>query len=734
MNRPAAAPAPAPAAPAPTASSLQPPASPDIRRLFEPRGVAVVGASARPDKIGHKIVDNILGGGYRGRVYPVNPRGGEVLGLRAYRSIEELDGPVDVAVIVIPVDKVHDVVVGCGKKGIPYALVITSGFSEVGNVAEEKRIVAAARESGMRIIGPNIFGFFSVAASLNATFGPRDITPGNVAIVTQSGALGVAMIGKTAVENIGLSAIVSVGNKADIDEADLLEYFAEHDGTKVIFMYVEGVKQGARLVRALRAATAKKPVVVIKSGRSRRGAVAAASHTGSLAGSDEIFDDVMRQCRVLRAETVKEALSWCKLFANGAPPAGDNAVIVTNGGGMGVLATDACEKYGVRLYDDYEELKRTFAPLMPSFGSAKNPVDLTGQAGEQHYRGAFDAALEKPSVHSVIGLYCETAVLDIARCTPIMAEADKAYRAARKPIVFGLFGGGRVEGELDALRRTGASAFDEPYEAVQCLGALVRYRDWLLHRHGGEETAPIDAARIQTAANRARSDGRRFLLAQEASAVLDAAGIPRPKSRVARTMEEAVRLAEELGFPVVLKVVSRDILHKSDAGGVALHLDNRAEVVDAYEAILHSCRTRVPGAVIEGIEVCEMVEQGVETIVGARRDASFGPVVMFGLGGIYVEVMKDVAFRSLPLDRREAAAMLEQIKSYPLLLGVRGEKRKDTATVLDAILRVGAILQQCPDISDIEVNPLVVYEQGRGARAVDARILLTEREGGGCHG
>ncbi len=708
--------------------------APDIRRLFEPRGVAVVGASAQPGKIGHKILANILAGGYRGRTFPVNPRGGEVLGLPACKSVEEIDGPVDVAVLAIPVEKVHDAVVGCGKQGIPFLLVVTSGFSEVGNVAEERRILAAAREHGVRIVGPNIFGFYSGAAALNATFGPRDITPGNVAIITQSGALGVAMIGKTAVENIGLSAIVSVGNKADIDEADLLGYLAGHDGTKVIFMYVEGVKEGGKLVRALRAATAQKPVVVIKSGRSKRGAVAAASHTGSLAGSDEIFDDVMRQCHVLRAETVKEALSWCKLFAHVAPPSGDNAVIVTNGGGMGVLATDACEKYGVHLYDDHEELKRAFAPLMPSFGSARNPIDLTGEAGVEHYRGALDAALRNPAIHSAIGLYCETAVLDIVSCTPILAEAERAWRAGGKPLVFALFGGGRVAEQLDALRRTGASAFDEPYEAVQSLGALYRHRDWLRQPQGAAETVEVDAARIQAVADQARADGRRFLLAPEASAVLDAAGIPRPQTALARTLDEAVRSAEAIGFPVVLKVVSRDILHKSDVGGVALHLDDAGEVIDAYEAILHNCRARVPKAVIDGIEVCEMAAQGVETIVGARRDASVGPIVMFGLGGIYVEVLKDVAFRALPLGRGDAGAMLAQIRSYPLLLGVRGEKRKDTDAVQATILRVGAILQRCPDVSDIEVNPLVVYEQGKGARAVDARILLAEREGGKGHG
>jgi acetyltransferase len=707
---------------------------PEIARLFEPRGVAVVGASPHPDKVGHKLVDRMLDSRYAGRIYPINPKGGEVLGLPALRAIDEIDGPVDVAAIAIPADRVFEAVEACGRKGVQHLLVVTSGFSEVGNTAEERKIVAYARDHGMRVVGPNIFGLYSAAANLNVTFGPRGILPGGVAIITQSGALGVAMIGKTAVERIGLSAIVSVGNKADVDEADLLEYFREQDRTKVILMYIEGVRNGARLVEALRATTSRKPVIVIKSGRSSRGAVAAASHTGSLAGSDAIFDDVMRQCHVLRADTVKDAFAWCKLFGGAPPLEGENTVIVTNGGGVGVMATDACEQYGIPLYDDQQALRETFVHAIPSFGSTKNPVDLTGQAGEKEYGAAFAAAVKNPAIHAVIGLLCETAMVDVSRIVPMLQQAERELRAAGKPMVFGMFGGASVEAQVEQLKQGGSSAFTDPYEAVQTLAALVRFRRWSRQGLRPPEEVEIDAARIDAVAAAARADGRRFLLAPEAQTVLEAAGIPRPQVRTCRSMDEAVRAAEAIGYPVVMKVVSRDILHKSDAGGVVLDLDDRQEVLDAYEAILHNCRTRVPGARIDGVEVCEMVAKGVETIVGARRDANFGPVVMFGLGGIYVEVLKDVVFRALPLDRREAAAMLEQIKSYPLLLGVRGERRKDTETAVETILRVGTILRRCPDISDIEVNPLVVYEQGHGARAVDARILLTEREGGGGHG
>jgi acyl-CoA synthetase (NDP forming) len=352
-----------------------------MRYLFEPRSIAVIGASHDTAKIGYTVLENIVLGGYPHKVYPINPQGGEILGLRVSRDyphkvypinpqggeilglrvsrdLEEIDEPIDLAYIVIPAKFVFDAVKSCAEKGVKIALIITSGFSEVGNIEEERKIAAYAREHGLRILGPNIFGIYSAAASLNGTFGTRDVRPGNVAIITQSGALGLSMIGKTAVENIGISAMVSVGNKADIDESDLLEYLITQDMTKLIFMYIEGVKEGERLVKALREATKKKPVVVIKSGRSEKGAIAVASHTGSLAGTDEVFDAIMKQSGVLRAESLQDAFDWCKFLSNNPLPHGEHTVIITNGGGVGVMTADACEKYGVKLYGDVGETLR----------------------------------------------------------------------------------------------------------------------------------------------------------------------------------------------------------------------------------------------------------------------------------------------------------------------------------------------------------------------------------------
>ncbi|MBM3215790.1 hypothetical protein FJZ36_12835 [Candidatus Poribacteria bacterium] len=628
---------------------------------------------------------------------------------------------IDLICIAIPAKATLGVVRQCAERGVRSAAIITSGFSEIGNLEEERRIVSAAREHGMRVLGPNIFGVYSSVASLNATFGPRDVAPGNVAILTQSGALGIAMMGKTHTERIGLSAIVSVGNKADVDEADLLEYLIADESTRVVLMYVEGVKHGERLVRMLRQTTARKPVVVLKSGRSQRGALDAASHTGSLAGADNVFSDIMRQCGVLRASSIEEALEWCKFLASAPAPRGENAVILTNGGGIGVLAADACEQYGVRLFDDIPKLGEAFHDAVPDFGSTKNPVDITGQATLEDYRRALDAAVRHEDIHSVICLGCETAVLDTAGLTATVEGAFDAS-GAQKPMVFSFVGGVQIDRGISELRRRGVPIYGELDQAISCLGALYTHT-----RHARTasvescDSAPmpdLDIARVDEATRCAREEGRTFLLAHEAADVMAAAGVPMPESAVVRTLDGALSTAERLGYPVVLKIVSKDILHKSDAGGVALDLESESEVIDAYQAILVNARRYRADAVIEGVEVTQMIRPGTETIVGARRDPAFGSIVMFGLGGVYVEVLKDVAFRALPLDRDAVLAMIGGIRAHPILFGVRGEEPRDVQSLCDCILKVSAILQRCEFISDREVNPLMVYEQGRGVRAV----------------
>jgi len=674
----------------------------------------------------------LFASGYSGKLYPVNPKGGEILGCTVYKSIEAIDGNIDLATICVPAKYVFDVIRDCALKNTKFISIITSGFSEIGNIEEEKQIVDFAHKNGMRVLGPNIFGIYSAKSPINATFGNKHITDGSVAIVTQSGALGVAMIGKTDTEGIGLSAIVSVGNKSDIDEADLIEYLVTDENTKVILLYIEGLKDGDKLTEVLRKATKIKPVIIIKSGRSTRGAMAAASHTGSLAGADNVFDDIVaRQVGALRALSVQEALNWAKLLAiQNELPKGENTVIVTNGGGIGVLATDACELYGVKLYDNHEVLKKIFDPVTPSFGSTKNPVDITGGASSAFYKQALQAALDSPDIHSVIVLGCETAIFTADELNNVVQEKYIDNRPT-KPVVFSFFGGKKFEEGLISLKSKGVPIFPDVYDASSCLGALYKhyhniiYADDLMKEH---EDLNIDVNAIQVVIDSVRNDDdRSFLLVPETLDLMEAAGIPTPKSYVAKTLEEAVHYAEEvIKYPVVMKIVSKDIIHKSDAGGVALNIENRSELMNAYEAILANAHKYKPDALIAGIEVVKMINmsEAMETIIGARIDIAFGPTVMFGLGGIYVEVLKDVAFRAVPITRSDAFEMIKQIRSYPLLLGVRGEEPKDIEGCVDVLLRLSDIIQSCPDISDIEINPVLAFEQNKGILAVDTRILL----------
>lgn len=699
-----------------------------MKKLFEPRSIAIIGASTNPNKVGYKIVNNIVQVGYKGKVYPINPKADEICGLKVYSSLDDISEQIDMATIVLPAKIVYNALEACAKKNIKMVTIISSGFSEVGNLEEERKLTNFAAKHDIHILGPNIFGHYSAKASLNATFGPTNIPKGNVAIITQSGALGIAMIGKAKVQNIGLSAIISVGNKSDIDEADLVEYLVEQEDTKTILMYIEGIQKGERLVKILKEATKKKPIVVIKSGRSKRGAIAAASHTGSLAGADEIFDAIMRQCGVLRAESVQEALDWSNYLSGSPIPKGENTLIITNGGGIGVLATDACEKYKIKLYDDTQQLNNQFKDVTHGFGSTKNPIDLTGEATAKEYTKALSIALNNDNIKSVLSIYCEIAGMDGEELIKSLTNSYQEYKKKGKPIIFAIFGGNLSEIVISRLLDTNIPVYRNVYDAAGCLGAVYFQYHNTLKMGRITKNPRINISSLQKIIDKALNDEREFLLADEGNQLLNIAGLSGPKSGIARNIEQAVEIAEDIGYPVVMKVVSRDILHKSDVGGVLLDLDNKEEVLDAYQTIIHNCKAFKSNAVIDGIEIVEQVKPGTEVIIGARRDKSFGPIIMFGLGGIYVEVMKDVSFRALPVSYRETLLMVEEIKSFPLLLGVRGEPRKDIEKIVDTIYRVGYILQNCLRITDIEVNPLMVYEQGYGVKAVDIRVMLSKSE------
>ncbi len=697
----------------------------ELQDLFKPESIAVIGASREEGKIGHTIFDNIKRSKFDGDVYPINPKGGEILGKKIYSSIKEVPDEIDLAVIVVPAKLVKKVIKECGEKGVKHVIVISSGFSEIGNVEEEEKLVDTAKKYGMRVLGPNVFGIYSASSDLNATFGPSEVKKGNIALLSQSGALGIAMIGKTAQQYLGLSAIVSVGNKADIDDIDLIEYFRKDDETDVIMIYMEGLENGREFMEKVKELPDDKTVVALKSGRSDKGATAVASHTGSLAGSDRIFSSAFKQCGVHRAEDLREAFNWSRVFARSPLPEKDNCVVVTNGGGIGVLSADAAEKNDVKLLDDQTHLKDIFEDSIPSFGSTKNPVDITGQAGKDEYERALREAFKSERTGSVVGLYCETGTTDSWEVAEAIKEVYDEY-GDEKSSVYTFTGGKEVLECVQWLRKHKIPAFTDTYDSISALGALFEKKRHLERKKKKKDKIELDVPmeKIREKVKNIQKKGRRTLLEDEAREILDLAGIPIAEGMKVNTLERAVEASEEIGYPVVLKVVSEDIVHKSDAGGIALNLQDEGEVVDAYQAIISNCRKNYPDAHISGISVAEMVEEGEETIVGGSRDASFGPLVMFGLGGVYVEVLEDVEFRVAPIDKIEAREMIGEIDSFPVLVGARGETRKDLDALADIIYRVSYLMNEVDEIAEMDLNPIKALNQGKGCKAVDVAINL----------
>ena len=687
-----------------------------LEPLFNPRSIAVVGASHHEGKIGNIVVHNIISSGYKGKIYLINPKGGEILGLPVYKSIDEIP-KIDVAIIVVPAKIAVEIMEKVASKA-KFIIVITSGFAEIGNMEEERKLVEFAKKHGARVLGPNVFGIYSAKAPINATFGPANIKKGNIGVVSQSGALGIAMIGKAAEDNMGLSAIVSIGNKADLNEVEILSYLFQDDITKVIFLYIEGLEHGRKFLEIVKEKPEDKKIIVLKAGRSKAGARAVASHTGSLAGSDEIFDAAFRQAGILRADSLEDGFNWVTTIASSPPPRGKNVVIITNGGGLGVVAADACEKYGIHLYDDIEMLREAFEDVMPKFGSYKNPIDITGQAGAREYEIALKRAFEEENIHAIIALYCERGDAELEALKETLIKVHKNY--GNKPALYALFGGEGASSVVNALRKNGIPAFDEVEDAVSSLYAL--YKVYEKREEEKIEDIEMDENKIKKIIESASKEGRNKLLSHEAKEILLAAGLDVPPFKIARNIKEAIKYANEIGYPVVMKVVSEDIIHKTDVGGVILNLENEKEVIDAYELIMRNCKINVPNARILGIEIAKMLPKGIETIVGATTDSSFGKVIMFGLGGIYVEVMKDVSFRIAPVSKKEIGKMIREIDSYPILAGIRGEKKKDINAIIDTIYRIGILVNKFEEINELDINPLMVYE--KGAKVVDARILI----------
>jgi len=695
-----------------------------LRPLLRPATVAVIGASRSPEKIGYQVLKNLLDGGYPpDKVFPINPKATQILGLKCYPSVKDVPVPVDLAVIVVPARIVPIVLKDCAKKKVKAVAIISAGFKEVGNVEAELELVKIARSAGMRLLGPNIVGVCDTVEGVNASFCQGLPLKGEIAFITQSGALAIGLVGWTVLKKIGLSDLVSIGNKADVNEIDLMEFFAEDPYTKVITIYLEGTDDGRRFLEVAKKVTKCKPVIVLKAGKTERTVAAIKSHTGSLAGSDIAYDAAFKQSGVLRASNFIELFNWAVALAKAPLPRGENVIIITNGGGAGVMATDAASEYGLKLMDIPRDLAEKLRKFMPPFGSTLNPVDLTGMATREWYEGALRVALEDHRVDAVVVLYCHTAITSPLDIADGLITAYKAT-GARKPVVAAFIGGIECEKAYQKLTKAGIPAYASPEEAVSALGAIYQYARYLRKPKRTYPTIKVDRERVAKLIYGALKEGRRALSPAEAAEVALAYGIPVPEKPLAKSEEEAVVISNRLGYPVVLEVESPQIIHKTEVGGIKLNIKDAEGVRKAYREILESVRKLAPEATIKGVIVRKMIPQGKEVIVGMHRDPVFGPVIMFGAGGILVELMKDVSFRIAPVSMEDAEEMMKETKVYALLKGFRGESESDIESVKEVILRVSKLALDFPEISDIDVNPLFTYEKGKGCIAVDVKIMM----------
>jgi acetyltransferase len=699
-----------------------------LKAIFEPGSIAVVGASRRRDTIGYVILDSLLRDSYSGAVYPVNPSADVVHSMRAYPSIAQVPGPVDQAVIVVPKEHVLQVAAECGEAGVKGLVVISAGFREVGGegVDREHELLDCVRHYGMRMVGPNCMGVLNTdpAVSMNGTFAPTAPPIGNVAFLSQSGAMGVTILDYAREYGIGVSKFISLGNKADISSNDALEYLRDDDQTSVILMYLENFGNPRHFTRIAREVTQTKPVIAVKAARTGAGARAATSHTGAMAGLDVATDALFAQCGVIRVDTVEGLFDMAMGFGNAPLPKGDRVAVVTNAGGPGIIIADALESRQLRVAEFGENTRDRLRQSLPEEASVDNPVDMIASADADSYRAVLETVLEDDGVDAVIASFVPPLgvhAADVAR-----AITDTAA-GRQKPTFAVLMGRSGLKESRALLNAASVPAYIFPESAVRALVGMSRYRRWLERPEGSVRAfGDVEPDKVREILSAAVGSGRTRLGEFDALSVLDAYGIPIVPSRPATSAEEAIAAAEAVGFPVVLKVMAPTVSHKSDVGGVIVGLQTAREVRGAYYEIrARLAENGVAKDQLEGVLVQGMVSGGREVIIGTAFDPSFGPLVMFGLGGVYVEALGDVAFRIHPVNDLDAAEMIRQVKAYKLLEGFRGEKGVDVAALQEAIQRVSQLVGDHPQIAELDINPIVSFEPGRQPVALDARVVLS---------
>ena len=693
--------------------------------FLSPKSIAIIGASDKEGSVGRAITNNIMKG-YKGTIYPISPTRETVFDKKAYKSVLDVPGKVDLAVVVTKNTIVPAVLEECGKKKLRGAIVITAGFKEVDEEGAklEQKLKDIAKKYKLQIIGPNCLGVMNLEPQtmMNSTF--LKITPksGEIALVSQSGAICAALVEDASAQGIGFSAVISMGNKADMSEIDILKMLAEHKQTKVIVMYLEDMGNGQEFLKVCKDITRKKkkPVLVLKSGRSPEGAKAAMSHTGALMGSDEIYDALLKQSGAIRVDTMEELFDYATAFSKQPLPMNGDLVIVSNAGGPAIISTDACSKLGIKMAK-IEEIRKKIDAVIPPWGSSRNPVDIVGDADFNRFENVLNEVLKHKNVGSVISMCTPSATLNYDKLAEVIVSMSKKYKKTMLASLMGLDEG--------ITNREILANGDVPYYtyaegSIRALKAMLTFTNWVKNSPGKITKFSVKKDKVKKILDNAKKQKRSALLEEEGQEILRAYGFPLPASKLAKSKKEAVAASKKIGYPVVLKIASPQIIHKSDAGGVKVNLQNAKDVENAFDTIIKNAKKYNKKADIKGVLVVEMVKGGKEMIIGSKLEPGFGPVVMLGMGGIYVEVLKDVTFKLAPMTNVEADHMISSIKTKKILEGVRGEKPSDIKKLSECIQRLSQLVSDFNEIKELDMNPVLVMEKNKGCKVLDVRIGL----------
>lgn len=690
--------------------------------LLSPQTISVIGASRNPGKVGYAIVDNLIQAGYEGGIVPVNPTATEILGLKCYPNLNSYDGQIELSVIAVALPHVKQALVDSITKGAKAIVVITAGFREVDEQGAqlEKELVSYCSKHGVRMLGPNCLGVINTHHKLNASFASKTPLEGNISVLSQSGALATAILDWSAQRHLGLGKLVSIGNKADLNETDFLEAFSADEKTKVIVGYLESIVSGDKFIKVAEATSVIKPVIILKAGTTEAGTKAASSHTGSLAGADIAYGAAFRRAGVIRAETFEEMFDYATALSMQPLPQGNRVAIITNAGGPGIMAADAVENSGMQVAILSESISTALKKKLPVAASVGNPIDVLGDAEPDRYVTAINAALDDDVVDSIIVILTPQSMTKPAETAIAITKCLRG----NKPILACFMGGQDVLPGRDELVAANLPDYPSPERAVSALKAMVDYSAWRNRPARIVTRFPVNRRRVERIITRHIRSGRMYIGEVKGKEILAAYNFSVPSGRLALNAEEAVDIAEHYGYPVAMKIVSPDIMHKSDMGGVKLNLNNADAVRDGYDLMMLRIQQRAPQAQLEGVYVETMCRRGREVIIGMTRDPQFGPMLMFGLGGIFVEVMKDVAFHLAPITADEAMQMLQNTRSYELLCGTRGQAGVDLQAIANGLQRMSQLVSDFPQIAEMDINPFIVGPVGTEPVAADARIAL----------